>query len=132
MQVSAVQCAVHQSHPSIPTMSLQSTDITLGTGAEVVPGKSVKVHYTLTLGGWEGEAGAKVVDSSHSRKQPFSYRSGAGQVIKGWDQGVNGMRVGGNRKLIIPPELGYGPRGAGAVIPGNSTLYFNIELLAVE
>lgn len=73
-----------------------------------------------------------MVDSSHSRGQPFEYRSGAGQVIKGWDQGVNGMKIGGKRKLVIPPELGYGSRGAGAVIPGGSTLYFVIDLLAVE
>ncbi len=113
-------------------MSLQSTDTQVGTGDEVVPGKNVSVHYTLTLGGWEGEAGAKVVDSSRSRGEPFQYRAGAGQVIKGWDQGVTGMKIGGKRKLVIPPELGYGTRGAGAVIPGGSTLYFDIELLAVD
>lgn len=111
---------------------LEEIDVSVGTGAEVVAGKNVKVHYTLTLGGWEGEGDAKVIDSSRSRGRPFSYTSGAGQVIKGWDAGVTGMKVGGKRKLIIPPALGYGDRGAGGIIPGGATLYFDIELLAVS
>jgi len=114
------------------TGELQEIDVSVGSGAEVVKGKNVKVHYTLTLGGWESEDGATVIDSSRSRGRPFSYTSGAGQVIKGWDQGVTGMKVGGKRKLIIPASLGYGDRGAGGIIPGGATLYFDIELLAVS
>lgn len=97
-----------------------------GTGAEATPGKTVKVHYT----GWllNGEK----FDSSVDRGQPFEFRLGAGQVIQGWDKGVAGMKVGGKRKLIIPPDLAYGERGAGGVIPPNSTLVFEVELLGVE
>lgn len=112
-------------------MSLEKIDVSVGSGAEVVSNKEVSVHYTLTLGGFEGSSGAKVVDSSRSRGRPFKYRSAEGQVIQGWDEGVMGMKVGGKRKLIIPSALGYGDRGAGAAIPGGSTLYFDIELLNV-
>ena len=101
-------------------------DSKIGTGAEAFTGKSVSVHYT----GWLTD-GTKF-DSSKDRGQPFSFQLGAGQVIKGWDQGVAGMKVGGIRKLTIPPDLGYGARGAGGVIPPNATLVFEVELLGVQ
>lgn len=100
-------------------------DLTVGDGAEAVAGEEVTVHYT----GWLTN-GSKF-DSSKDRFQPFSFPLGAGHVIKGWDQGVVGMKVGGKRKLTIPPELGYGARGAGEVIPPNATLVFEVELLQV-
>ena len=105
---------------------LQYWDITVGTGATAVAGKTVKVHYTgwLTTG--------KKFDSSLDRGMPFSFPLGGGKVIKGWDEGVAGMKVGGKRQLRIPPELGYGPRGAGNVIPPNAILIFDVELLAVR
>jgi FKBP-type peptidyl-prolyl cis-trans isomerase len=96
-----------------------------GDGAEAVPGMKVDVHYT----GWLVD-GSKF-DSSHDRNQTFSFKLGAGQVIQGWDQGVAGMKVGGVRKLTIPPGLGYGARGAGGVIPPDATLIFKVELVAV-
>jgi FKBP-type peptidyl-prolyl cis-trans isomerase len=95
----------------------------VGTGATAVAGNPVRVHYT----GWL-TSGEKF-DSSVDRGQPFSFPLGAGQVIKGWDEGVAGMKVGGKRQLRIPPELGYGARGAGGVIPPNATLIFDVELL---
>ena len=101
-------------------------DLTVGEGAEAVAGEEVTVHYT----GWLTN-GSKF-DSSKDRYQPFSFPLGAGHVIKGWDQGVVGMKVGGKRKLTIPPELGYGARGAGGVIPPNATLVFDVELLGVN
>ncbi len=101
-------------------------DLTVGEGSEAVSGKEVTVHYT----GWL-TAGAKF-DSSKDRKQPFTFPLGAGHVIKGWDQGVVGMKVGGVRKLTIPAALGYGARGAGGVIPPNATLVFEVELLSVD
>ena len=112
---------------------LKMIDQKLGTGATAVAGKSVVVHYT----GWLHDAGAKdnkgaKFDSSRDRGDPFSFSLGAGQVIKGWDQGVAGMKVGGQRTLLIPPELGYGARGAGGVIPPNATLVFDVELLDVK
>lgn len=97
-----------------------------GTGAEAVAGKTVSVHYTGTL------TDGKKFDSSLDRGQPFKFVLGAGQVIQGWDKGVAGMKVGGKRKLTIPPHLGYGERGAGGVIPPNATLVFEVELLGVE
>jgi FKBP-type peptidyl-prolyl cis-trans isomerase len=108
-------------------------DHQIGTGALAESGKSVVVHYT----GWLFDSAApenkgRKFDSSRDRGEPFAFNLGDGQVIKGWDQGVDGMRVGGQRTLIIPPELGYGARGAGGVIPPNATLVFDIELLAVE
>jgi FKBP-type peptidyl-prolyl cis-trans isomerase len=105
-------------------------DNEIGTGAEAVAGKSVSVHYTGWLQQPDGEKGKKF-DSSVDRGSPFSFRLGGGQVIKGWDEGVAGMKVGGKRTLIIPSELGYGARGAGGVIPPNATLIFDVELLGV-
>lgn len=112
---------------------LKKIDVTLGTGAEATQGQHVSVHYT----GWLFEAtaadqkGAKF-DSSLDRGQLFDFPLGAGHVIKGWDEGVAGMKVGGKRTLIIPPEMGYGARGAGGVIPPNATLVFEVELHGVE
>ena len=104
---------------------LQIQDTVVGTGDEATAGKNVTVHYTGTF-----EDG-RSFDSSVGRG-PFSFKLGAGQVIKGWDQGVAGMKVGGKRKLVIPSELGYGSRGAGGVIPPDTTLLFEVELLAVS
>ena len=108
---------------------LQYEDTTVGTGATAAAGQYVSVHYT----GWlyqDGVKGAKF-DSSKDRRAPFAFDLGAGRVIAGWDEGVQGMQVGGTRVLVIPPELGYGPRGAGGVIPLNATLMFEVELLSV-
>ena len=105
---------------------LQYVDVVAGTGEEAKPGDLVVVHYT----GWLTD-GTKF-DSSKDRNDPFSFRLGAGKVIQGWDEGVAGMKVGGTRKLTIPPDLGYGPRGAGGVIPPNATLKFDVELLEVR
>jgi FKBP-type peptidyl-prolyl cis-trans isomerase FkpA len=108
---------------------LQYEDTLPGTGEEARAGQHVTVHYT----GWlysDGVKGAKF-DSSKDRRDPFAFGLGEGQVIRGWDEGVQGMKVGGARVLVIPPELGYGERGAGGVIPPNATLMFEVELLAV-
>ena len=109
---------------------LKYTDTKTGDGATATSGNKVSVHYT----GWlynNGAKGAKF-DSSVDRGQPFQFTLGAHQVIAGWDEGVAGMKVGGKRTLIIPPELGYGARGAGGVIPPNATLMFDVELLGVQ
>lgn len=105
---------------------LKYIDEQVGEGATPEPGQTVTVHYTGVL-----ENGQKF-DSSRDRGRPFSFKIGVGQVIKGWDEGVGTMQVGGRRQLIIPPELGYGSRGAGGVIPPNATLVFDVELLEVN
>lgn len=109
----------------VTSSGLQYIDQVVGTGEVAKAGQTVSVHYT----GWL-ENGTKF-DSSVDRGQPFSFPLGAGRVIKGWDEGVQGMKVGGKRKLTIPANLGYGPRGAGGVIPPNATLVFHVELLGV-
>jgi FKBP-type peptidyl-prolyl cis-trans isomerase FkpA len=111
---------------------LQIDDTVPGTGAEARAGQPVTVHYT----GWLHDESAdnkrgKKFDSSKDRGDPFRFHLGAGQVIRGWDDGVQGMKVGGTRVLVIPPELGYGARGAGGAIPPNAMLVFEVELLAV-
>jgi len=116
--------------PVTTSSGLSYDDTTVGEGAEAKTGDGVSVHYT----GWllyGGERGRKF-DSSKDRREPFAFSLGAGQVIKGWDEGVQGMRVGGTRLLTIPPGLAYGARGAGGVIPPNATLVFEVELLAIE
>ncbi|WP_415840364.1 FKBP-type peptidyl-prolyl cis-trans isomerase [Roseateles saccharophilus] len=108
---------------------LQYEDRVVGEGAEGLKGQRVAVHYT----GWlykDGMRGKKF-DSSKDRGQPFKFRLGGGEVIQGWDEGVQGMKVGGTRMLVLPPELGYGAHGAGGVIPPNATLLFEVELLSV-
>lgn len=107
-------------------MGLQIEDLRPGTGLEAIAGKSVTVHYVGTL------TNGSIFDSSRDRGEGFSFKLGAGQVIKGWDQGVAGMKVGQLRKLTIPPELAYGARGYPPVIPPNATLVFEVELLAVK
>ena len=112
---------------------LEVKDLVPGDGAEAVPGSRVTVHYT----GWlydpaQPEAKGRKFDSSHDAGRPFSFELGARQVIAGWDQGVQGMKVGGERELVIPASLAYGERGAGGVIPPGATLVFDVQLLAVE
>ncbi len=112
---------------SITTASgLIIEDIVNGDGAEAAAGQEVTVHYT----GWLTDG--KKFDSSKDRDDPFVFPLGGGRVIRGWDEGVQGMKIGGKRKLTIPPALGYGARGAGGVIPPNATLVFEVELLAAE
>ncbi|OQA31417.1 MAG: FK506-binding protein [Betaproteobacteria bacterium ADurb.Bin341] len=110
----------------IGTSTLSIEDLVTGKGTEARNGDVVNVHYT----GWLTDG--RQFDSSYDRNEPFSFRLGTAQVISGWDAGVQGMRVGGVRKLTIPPELGYGHRGAGGVIPPEATLVFEIELLDVQ
>ena len=105
---------------------LKAEDVRVGSGAEARAGQTVSVHYTGTL------TNGQKFDSSHDRKAPFSFTLGAGKVIKGWDQGVAGMRVGGLRRLTIPAHLAYGARGFPPVIPPNATLIFEVELLDVR
>jgi len=105
---------------------LKYIDVEVGEGPAAVSGKDVTVHYTGTF------PNGKKFDSSVDRDEPFTFKLGAGRVIKGWDEGVAGMRIGGKRKLIIPSELGYGKRGAGGVIPPDAVLHFDVELLGVE
>lgn len=109
---------------------LQYEDTIVGSGATASAGQRVTVHYT----GWlwqDGQAGAKF-DSSKDRGQPFVFNLGAGMVIRGWDEGVAGMQIGGTRRLLIPAALGYGARGAGGVIPPNATLLFEVDLLGLS
>lgn len=105
---------------------LKYIDMEVGEGPAAVSGKEVTVHYTGTF------PDGKKFDSSVDRDEPFTFRLGAGHVIKGWDEGVSGMRIGGRRKLFIPAALGYGKRGAGGVIPPDAELHFEVELLGVE
>lgn len=113
--------------------SFESEDLKLGSGEAIAPGREALVQYT----GWLYEASAadhkgREFDSSRTSGQPFRFALGAGQVIKGWDRGVAGMKVGGMRRLIIPPELAYGDQGAGGVIPPGATLLFEVELVGIE
>ncbi len=114
-------------------IDLIKTDHKIGDGATATPGQRVTVHYT----GWLYDAKAaeqkgRKFDSSRDRNEPFTFNLGAGQVIRGWDEGVAGMKIGGQRTLIIPPQMGYGSHGAGGVIPPNATLVFDVELLGVK
>jgi len=116
--------------PVTTPSGLKYIDVKTGTGASPKTGQTCVMHYT----GWlyeNGKKGAKF-DSSVDRGQPFEFPIGTGRVIKGWDEGVATMKVGGKRTLIIPPDLGYGARGAGGVIPPNATLLFDVELLAIK
>ncbi len=122
-----------QSKLDAKVTQLQIVDTTVGTGVEAVKGKVVVVHYT----GWLYEPSlpdkkGKKFDSSLDRKSPFSFPLGGGRVIRGWDDGVAGMHVGGKRTLVIPADMAYGSRGAGGVIPPDATLMFDVELLAVK
>ena len=117
---------------TVPT-ELVMTDVKVGTGPAITAGQTAVVHYT----GWLYSPTAKdhkgkKFDSSRDRNDPFSFHVGGGEVIGGWDQGVVGMQAGGQRRLVIPPALGYGARGAGGVIPPNATLLFDIELLSIK
>ncbi|MBI3049034.1 MAG: FKBP-type peptidyl-prolyl cis-trans isomerase [Acidobacteria bacterium] len=122
------------SSPETSTVTeLIRRDERVGTGAEAEAGRTVTVHYT----GWlydpaRPDRKGRQFDSSRDRNEPFSFQLGAGEVIRGWEEGVAGMRVGGLRTLTIPPDLGYGARGAGGVIPPNAALVFDVELLAVR
>jgi FKBP-type peptidyl-prolyl cis-trans isomerase FkpA len=106
-------------------MNLQMEDLQVGSGAEAKKGQSVTVHYVGTL------TNGKKFDASRDHGEPFTFKLGAGMVIQGWDVGVAGMKVGGKRKLTVPPEMGYGPMGYPPVIPANATLVFEVELLSV-
>jgi len=116
---------IEATSPTVTASGLSITDLDLGNGKEATAGQKVTVNYKGML------ENGKEFDNSYDRG-PFSFSLGAGQVIKGWDEGVAGMKIGGKRKLIIPPELGYGSRGAGGVIPPNATLVFEVELLDVN
>lgn len=112
---------------SPPPSALEVTDITVGDGEEATPGSTVNVHYVGVA-----HSTGEEFDASYNRGEALSFRLGVGQVIAGWDQGVTGMRVGGRRKLVIPPRLGYGDRGAGAVIKPGETLIFVVDLVGVR
>jgi FKBP-type peptidyl-prolyl cis-trans isomerase FkpA len=118
--------------PSAP-QKLDMMDLKKGTGPAIQAGQTAVVHYTGWLYAEDApEKKGQKFDSSHDRNQPFPFPLGGGQVIPGWDQGVAGMQVGGQRRLVIPPELAYGANGAGGVIPPNATLVFDVELLAIQ
>ncbi|HEX6878552.1 MAG TPA: FKBP-type peptidyl-prolyl cis-trans isomerase [Nocardioidaceae bacterium] len=112
---------------SPPPVDLEITDLSAGAGAEAAPGSTVVVHYVGVA-----HSTGEEFDASYNRGEPLSFRLGAGQVISGWDQGVAGMKVGGRRKLVIPPHLGYGDRGAGGVIKPGETLIFVVDLVDVR
>lgn len=128
--VSTTASAQTAGKPMTTTSGLQIIDSVAGSGASPKPGQICVMHYT----GWLYENGqkGKKFDSSVDRNEPFEFPIGKGRVIAGWDEGVGSMKVGGKRTLIIPPQLGYGARGAGGVIPPNATLMFDVELLAVK
>ena len=132
LSVGCTKCSQSKETAAVPQMTeqeikeLRIVDLKEGTGTVAEPGKAVSVHYTGTLFN-----GTKF-DSSLDRGQPFTFNLGAGQVIQGWDMGLVGMKVGGKRKLFIPPHLGYGERGAGGVIPPNAVLVFDVELKNVK
>jgi FKBP-type peptidyl-prolyl cis-trans isomerase FkpA len=140
LQVLTPNVLAQSANPSQPPVTkaikvteLKKIDVVVGTGADATPGSNVSVHYT----GWLYDPSApnnkgKKFDSSLDRGQPFSFPLGGGRVIRGWDEGVAGMKIGGKRTLIIPPEMGYGTNGAGGVIPPNATLIFDVELLGVK
>ncbi|HIK24849.1 MAG: FKBP-type peptidyl-prolyl cis-trans isomerase [Thermosynechococcus sp. Uc] len=124
----STEAAQLMGNPNLVTTpsGLQYEDIVVGSGTQPQVGDRVTVHYTGML------TDGRIFDSSRDRGQPFQFQIGVGQVIKGWDEGVGSMQVGGQRRLIIPPNLGYGARGVGGVIPPNATLIFDVELLAVQ
>ena len=123
--VSALGGPLESADTRITASGLKITELSVGDGAEASAGQTVVVHYRGTL------ENGKQFDASYDRVTPFSFPLGAGRVIKGWDEGVVGMKVGGKRKLVIPPDLAYGSRGAGGVIPPNATLTFEVELLDI-
>ena len=126
-QGAAGQSGASQAGKEVTTASgLKYTDVQIGTGATAQAGKTVSVHYTGTL------TDGKKFDSSLDRGQPITFPLGTGKVIKGWDEGIAGMKVGGKRRLVIPPDLGYGARGSAPVIPPNATLIFDVELMDVK
>jgi FKBP-type peptidyl-prolyl cis-trans isomerase FkpA len=132
-QTSAEAAASPTASTGTETMPLQKTDLSPGAGVEIKSGQTALVHYT----GWLYDAAApenkgKKFDSSVDRNEPFEFPVGGGFVIKGWDEGVAGMKVGGKRRLVIPPEMGYGARGAGGVIPPGATLVFDVELVEIR
>jgi FKBP-type peptidyl-prolyl cis-trans isomerase len=125
ISASAVAAPPHARQISLPD-GLRYTDTVVGRGPVAKSGEMVRVHYVGTF------PNGQKFDSSRDRNEPFAFPLGAGKVIRGWDEGVAGMRVGGHRKLVVPPQLGYGAAGAGGVIPPNATLDFDIELLGID
>jgi peptidylprolyl isomerase len=128
--LSATQASAEEKPVTTPS-GLKYVDTVVGNGTEAATGKDVSVHYTGWLDQGEGKKGKKF-DSSEDRGTPFEFGLGKGMVIKGWDEGVAGMKVGGQRTLMIPASLGYGERGAGGVIPPNANLIFDVKLLGVK
>ncbi len=133
MNLQAYQEHIASPHAAPDVSALEKIDTKIGTGEEAVIGKTVNVHYT----GWLYDANAedkkgKKFDSSYDRANHFSFLLGSGRVIKGWDQGVQGMKVGGKRTLIIPPSMAYGAHGAGGIIPPNAALIFDVELVGLH